>query len=79
MYRLLLPALLLLAGCASAGRPAMKGPPGVDPAHLHFNEPTAAVGQPAPDFELPRADGRGTESLAAHRGRPVVLVFASYT
>jgi thioredoxin-dependent peroxiredoxin len=32
------------------------------------------VGQPAPDFTLPAAEG-GSASLSAYRGRPVVLVF----
>lgn len=32
------------------------------------------VGQPAPDFALPTADGE-TFSLAAHQGRPVVVYF----
>ncbi len=31
-------------------------------------------GEPAPDFELPAADG-GTWSLSAARGAPVVLFF----
>lgn len=33
-----------------------------------------AVGQKAPDFELPR-DGRGTFRLSDHRGKPVVVYF----
>ena len=40
---------------------------------------SAAVGQPAPDLELPGTDGtdegRRDYSLAEFRGRPVVLVF----
>jgi peroxiredoxin Q/BCP len=40
---------------------------------------SAAVGQVAPDFELPGTDntdeGRRTYSLAEYRGKPVVLVF----
>jgi peroxiredoxin Q/BCP len=35
---------------------------------------TVEAGQPAPDFTLP-TDGGGTLSLAALRGRPVVLYF----
>ena len=35
---------------------------------------TVEAGQPAPDFTLP-ADGGGSVSLAALRGRPVVLYF----
>jgi len=35
----------------------------------------------APDFTLPRqgANGRDRVTLSSHRGRPVVLVFGSYT
>ena len=43
-----------------------------------------AVGSPAPDFELKRLDEKGalteeTVRLSALRGRPVALVFGSYT
>jgi hypothetical protein len=71
-------ALLLFAltGCASS-RPA--APPGVDPAHLHFHETSLGVGDPAPDFRLRRADGLGFVKLSELRGRPVALVFGSYT
>ncbi|MCW5977677.1 MAG: redoxin domain-containing protein [Bryobacteraceae bacterium] len=38
------------------------------------------VGQPAPDFALPRRDTGDTVRLREFRGhRPVVLVFGSYT
>jgi hypothetical protein len=37
------------------------------------------VGDPAPDFTLPRSDKSGDVRLSALRGRPVVLVFGSYT
>lgn len=36
-------------------------------------------GDPAPDFELPRLDGKGSVRLSALRGKPVLLVFGSYT
>ena len=36
-------------------------------------------GQPAPDFTLSTHDQSGRVTLSAHRGRPVVLVFGSYT
>jgi hypothetical protein len=36
-------------------------------------------GQPAPDFSLSTHDQSGRVTLSAHRGRPVVLVFGSYT
>ena len=35
------------------------------------------AGTPAPDFRLPRLDGRGDLSLSELRGRPVLLVFSS--
>lgn len=38
-----------------------------------------APGDEAPDFELPLADGSGTLRLSSLRGRPVVLVFGSWT
>ena len=37
------------------------------------------VGDQAPDFTLPRTDHSGDVTLSAYRGRPVVLVFGSYT
>jgi hypothetical protein len=40
---------------------------------------TLEVGDMAPDFTLPRTDHSGDERLSAYRGRPVVLVFGSYT
>ena len=42
--------------------------------------PKVAEGDLAPDFELPRLDGEGTERLASLLAeRPVALVFGSYT
>jgi hypothetical protein len=37
------------------------------------------VGDLAPDFELPAARGDGNASLSSLRGRPVVLIFGSFT
>jgi cytochrome oxidase Cu insertion factor (SCO1/SenC/PrrC family) len=54
-------------------------PPGVLPAHLHFSRAQVREGDPAPDFTLPLAHGEGTVALSALRGRPVVLVFGSFT
>jgi hypothetical protein len=36
-------------------------------------------GDPAPDFRLPSLDHKSTVQLSSYRGRPVVLVFGSYT
>ena len=41
-------------------------------------------GEPAPDFEVERLTPAGTRSgemfhLSSHRGKPVALVFSSYT
>jgi hypothetical protein len=42
--------------------------------------PKVAVGDPAPDFELPAVRGGGTVHLASLAAeRPVALVFGSYT
>jgi thiol-disulfide isomerase/thioredoxin len=38
-----------------------------------------AVGQEAPDFELPTRDGGSRVRLSSLRAKPVVLVFGSYT
>lgn len=39
-----------------------------------------AVGDPAPDFELPRLDGRAEVRLSSLlAARPVALIFGSYT
>lgn len=40
---------------------------------------TLAAGDPAPPFSLSTQDRRARVSLADLRGRPVVLVFGSYT
>lgn len=37
------------------------------------------VGDLAPDFELPAARGDGRAKLSSLRGRPVVLIFGSFT
>ena len=36
-------------------------------------------GDEAPDFELPLLGGEGAVRLSALRGRPVALIFGSYT
>jgi cytochrome oxidase Cu insertion factor (SCO1/SenC/PrrC family) len=40
---------------------------------------TLRVGDQAPDFTLPRSDKSGEVKLSSLRGKPVVLVFGSYT
>ena len=40
---------------------------------------TLKVGSPAPDFTLPAVRGDGEVSLSGFRGRPVVLVFGSFS
>lgn len=51
------------------------------PTAARPSTPLPKVGEPAPDFELPRADDASKRfSLASFRGaRPVALVFGSYT
>jgi cytochrome c biogenesis protein CcmG, thiol:disulfide interchange protein DsbE len=59
-------ACIAVAGCGSAGLGEGQAPP-----------PTVAVKdrRPAPSFSLPALDGDGRVTLAAHRGRPVVVNF----
>jgi hypothetical protein len=45
----------------------------------HFTKPTIKPGDVAPDFTLKSPDGKKTVSLSGLRGKPVVLVFGSYT
>ena len=40
---------------------------------------TVEVGEQAPDFRLPTLDHQSEVELSALRGKPVVLVFGSYT
>lgn len=58
-------------------------PPQIDPSHLHFTRSQVQVGDVAPDFTLPRvgegASAAGEVRLSSLRGRPVVLVFGSFT
>lgn len=56
-----------------------EAPSFVDPAHLHFARAQVQIGDIAPDFVLTRMDGGGTMSLSSLRGKPVVLVFGSFT
>ena len=54
-------------------------PPEIDPAHIHFAKTEVAVGDAAPDFTLRTKDARSELTLSDLRGKPVVLVFGSYT
>lgn len=68
-----------LPACASARDALPPIPPGVDPAHLHFHDADVAVGD-RPDFALPLLGTTATTlSPADFRGKPLVLVFGSFT
>jgi len=45
----------------------------------HARAGTVQAGDLAPDFTLPALDHKSEVTLAALRGKPVVLVFGSYT
>ncbi len=50
------------------------------PEYRNLMTAKVAVGDLAPDFELPRLDGAGTVRLGALAAeRPVALIFGSYT
>jgi Ca2+-binding EF-hand superfamily protein len=42
-------------------------------------EPGPRLGEEAPDFTLPTHDGRRTVTLSQCRGKPVILIFGSFT
>lgn len=46
---------------------------------LNARAGTLKVGDSAPDFTLPKPDKKATVQLSSLRGRPVVLVFGSYS
>src|SRR5436309_14223569 len=46
-------------------------------ARSKINRSGLKAGTPAPDFRLPRLDGRGELALADLNGKPVLLVFSS--
>lgn len=68
-----------LGACASKGPPLDHLPPNVNPDHVHFTEAAVEEGDPAPDFTLKSPDGSSEVTLSDLRGRPVVLIFGSYT
>jgi hypothetical protein len=86
-----LPLLPILGGCKTAdpaaraiaeidSAPPEKRPKNWDQTKALMARKAPAVGQPAPDFSLPTLDGRGTITRSAHQaGRPLVLIFGSFT
>jgi hypothetical protein len=52
---------------------------GMKPEYLHMTTPTVKVGDEAPGFTLKTPDGKQEVSLESLRGKPVVLIFGSYT
>ena len=49
------------------------------PLWLNARTGTLRVGDPAPDFTLPTPNKKARVKLSSMRGRPVVLVFGSYS
>ena len=49
------------------------------PLWLHARQGALRVGDPAPEFDLATWDKTSRVRLSAQRGKPVVLVFGSYT
>jgi hypothetical protein len=83
---LLVAAAAAAAGCASASGaarapldPRTQVPPGVRAEWLHFADPAVGPGDPAPRFALHTPDGRTVLSLDSFSGRPLVLIFGSWT
>jgi hypothetical protein len=83
-------AVLILCAAAAAGCASVAGatgpidprtriPPGIRADWLHFADSSVEPGAVAPDFTLPLPDGRTRLSLSTFRGRPLVVIFGSYT
>ena len=64
------------AGNAPRGRPGEVITPA---AKGERHQDQLQVGDVAPDFTLPAAKGKRDVTLSSFQGRPVVLVFGSYT
>ena len=67
---------------ASVSRPT-SGPPSIPPwvaaEHVHFEEPSVSERDVAPEFSLQTPEGDRTITLSGLRGKPVILVFGSFT
>jgi hypothetical protein len=62
------------------GAPAAELPPDWGRTKSLMHRPAPSVGEPAPDFALPTPDGAEVIGRSAHQaGRPLVLVFGSFT
>jgi hypothetical protein len=60
--------------------PVEKRPKDWEHTKMLMSRPTPAVGQSAPDFTVPMLDGVQTVTRSAHQaGRPLVLIFGSFT
>ena len=83
--------VLVGAGCRSADpaarfmaqmdlAPMTKRPKDWDHTKSLMSRSVPAVGQPAPDFTLAMREGEQTVTRSAHQaGRPLVLIFGSFT
>jgi hypothetical protein len=61
-------------------KPATSRPVGWEEVKRLMARSAPAVGQPAPDFTLTTLDGTQTLTCSAyHQGRPLVLIFGSFT
>lgn len=70
----------LAKAAGRAGKPAARPGEVITPAAKGERKTDQLqVGDVAPDFTLPRLSGKGKVTLAGLEGKPVVLIFASYT
>ncbi len=60
----------------TAASPQQAPPPGDEQRAVWFE---AAERKPAPGFTLPKVEGKEKVALASLRGKPVALVFGSYS
>jgi hypothetical protein len=83
--------LMIAAGCRSADparhfiarmdhAPVEKQPKGWELTKNLMSRAVPTAGQPAPDFTLPTLDSAQAITRSAHQaGRPLVLIFGSFT